>query len=47
MLSDLPGGLDGVRQMVADFHSYGVAVLLPFNPWDNGTNPLNTTFQSR
>ncbi|HKW30545.1 MAG TPA: SUMF1/EgtB/PvdO family nonheme iron enzyme [Verrucomicrobiae bacterium] len=33
----LPGGLAGVRQMVADFHRRGVKVLFPVMPWDTGT----------
>lgn len=33
----MPGGLDGVKQMVADFHKHGVKVLFPYNPWDIGT----------
>jgi hypothetical protein len=37
MLKDLPGGLDGVRQLVSDFHKRGVRVLFPYNPWDRGT----------
>lgn len=37
LLRDLPGGLDGVRRMVADFHRHGVRVLFPAMPWDMGT----------
>jgi formylglycine-generating enzyme required for sulfatase activity len=37
LLRDLPGGLAGVRQMVADFHRRGVRVLFPTMPWDTGT----------
>ena len=37
MVRALPGGLPGVRQMVADFHRRGVKVLFPVMPWDVGT----------
>jgi gamma-glutamyl hercynylcysteine S-oxide synthase len=37
MVSSLPGGIDGVRQMVADFHRRGVRVLFPMMMWDQGT----------
>ena len=37
MLESLPGGTAGVRKMVADFHARGVKVMLPYNPWDQGT----------
>jgi len=37
LASDLPGGLDGLKQAVADFHRRGVRVFLPTMPWDNGT----------
>lgn len=36
-LRDLPGGIAGVRQMVAAFHRRGVKVLFPETPWDMGT----------
>ena len=34
----MPGGLDGVRQMIADFHRRGVRVLFPMMMWDQGTH---------
>jgi iron(II)-dependent oxidoreductase len=34
---DLPGGIAGIKQMVADFHKRGVRVLFPYMPWDQGT----------
>jgi iron(II)-dependent oxidoreductase len=37
MVQAMPGGLDGVRQMVADFHRRGVRVLFPMMMWDQGT----------
>jgi formylglycine-generating enzyme required for sulfatase activity len=37
MVASLPGGLAGVRQMVADFHRRGVRVLFPMMMWDQGT----------
>jgi len=38
LFRDLPGGIDGVRQMVADFHHRGVRVLFPSMVWDQGTH---------
>ncbi len=34
---DLPGGLAGLREVVGRFHTAGVKVFLPYNPWDTGT----------
>ena len=39
MVESMPGGVEGVRQMVADFHRRGVRVLFPLMMWDQGTNP--------
>jgi len=37
LIRDMPGGIDGVRAMVAELHHAGVRVLFPYNPWDRGT----------
>jgi iron(II)-dependent oxidoreductase len=37
MVASMPGGIEGVRQMVADFHRHGVRVLFPMMMWDQGT----------
>ena len=33
----MPGGIEGLKQMVADFHRRGVRVLFPMMMWDQGT----------
>jgi formylglycine-generating enzyme required for sulfatase activity len=44
MVESMPGGIEGVRQMVADFHRRGVRVLFPMMMWDQGTHqPDNGT----
>ena len=37
MLRAMPGGIEGLRQMVSDFHRRGVRVLFPVMLWDQGT----------
>ena len=37
MVRTMPGGVEGVRQMVADFHHRHVRVLFPMMMWDQGT----------
>ena len=36
MIRCMPGGVAGVRQMIADFHRRGVRVLFPMMMWDQG-----------
>ena len=38
LFRDLPGGIEGVKKMVADFHRRGVRVLFPVMVWDQGTH---------
>jgi gamma-glutamyl hercynylcysteine S-oxide synthase len=37
LIRSMPGGVPGVRQMIADFHRRGVRVLFPMMMWDQGT----------
>eukprot|EP01126_Amoeba_proteus_P054350 TRINITY_DN6683_c0_g2_i2.p1 TRINITY_DN6683_c0_g2~~TRINITY_DN6683_c0_g2_i2.p1 ORF type:complete len:367 (-),score=73.60 TRINITY_DN6683_c0_g2_i2:218-1318(-) len=37
LLRAMPGGLQGFADAVSDFQSRGVNVLIPYNPWDQGT----------
>jgi formylglycine-generating enzyme required for sulfatase activity len=37
LFRDLPGGTEGVKKMVAQFHARGVRVLFPVVIWDEGT----------
>jgi formylglycine-generating enzyme required for sulfatase activity len=38
MFHDMPGGIEGIRKMVADFHRRKVRVLFPIMLWDQGTH---------
>ena len=42
MMRSLPGGIDGVLSLVNQFHTRGVNVLFPYNPWDQGTRDEGT-----
>jgi formylglycine-generating enzyme required for sulfatase activity len=44
LVRDMPGGIPGLKQMVADFHRRGVRVLFPEMPWDMGTRPEPRSF---
>lgn len=37
LIRSMPGGVAGVRQMIADFHKRNVRVLFPMMMWDQGT----------
>jgi formylglycine-generating enzyme required for sulfatase activity len=37
MIRSMPGGVTGVKQIIADFHRRGVRVLFPMMMWDQGT----------
>ncbi len=37
LIRNMPGGVAGVKQMIADFHRRGVRVLFPMMMWDQGT----------
>ena len=40
MVKSMPGGVKGLREMVAGFHRRGVRVLFPMMMWDEGTHEL-------
>jgi len=40
LLHDMPGGVEGLRQMISDFHRRGVRVLFPVMLWDQGTQDV-------
>ena len=37
LIRSMPGGVNGVKEMIADFHRRGVRVLFPMMMWDQGT----------
>jgi gamma-glutamyl hercynylcysteine S-oxide synthase len=39
LLRDMPGGYEGVKRMIDDFHRRGVHVLFPIMPWEAGGRP--------
>jgi iron(II)-dependent oxidoreductase len=39
LIRSMPGGVVGVKAMIADFHRRGVRVLFPMMMWDQGTRP--------
>lgn len=41
---DLPGGVEGLRKMIADFHRRGVRVLFPVMVWDVGTRDPGVSY---
>jgi formylglycine-generating enzyme required for sulfatase activity len=34
---DMPGGLEGLRDLTRAFHQKGIKVFMDYNPWDTGT----------
>lgn len=40
LLRDMPGGVEGLKQMINDFHRRGVRVLFPVMLWDQGTRDV-------
>jgi iron(II)-dependent oxidoreductase len=44
MVRSMPGGVVGVKQMVADFHRHGVRVFFPMMMWDQGTRAPNESW---
>lgn len=38
MIRNMPGGIEGLKKVVADFHKNGIKVFITYNPWDLDTN---------
>jgi len=43
VLSNLPGGLPKIKEVIQLFHNRGVRVFIPYNPWDTQTRRPNST----
>jgi formylglycine-generating enzyme required for sulfatase activity len=43
LFQDLPGGLNGVKQMIDDFHKHNVRVMFPIMLWDQGTHDVGVS----
>ncbi len=43
MYRDMPGGLEGIRDLTEAFHQHGIEVFMPFQPWDKGTRKEHKT----
>jgi formylglycine-generating enzyme required for sulfatase activity len=43
MYRDMPGGLEGLRDLVQQAHTRNIRVFLNYNPWDLGTRRENRT----
>ena len=41
LVADMPGGIEGVKQMIIDFKKRGVRVFLPIMFWDHGTRKIS------
>ncbi|CEG45701.1 SUMF1, FGE [Plasmopara halstedii] len=37
LMRNLPGGIEGLKGVIKDFHDNDIKIILPFNPWDTGT----------
>ena len=44
MIRSMPGGVAGLKQMIADFHRRNVRVLFPMMMWDQGTREPGTSW---
>ena len=38
LIESMPGGIAGLKRLIDELHAAGVHVLLPYNPWDQGTH---------